>query len=588
MAKVAREAMGEGDNGGMFGHLSGLRKNTIAIFLFSCAVNILMLTGPFYMLQIYDRVLASQSVPTLAVISGLVIAAYLMLGFFDILRMWLLGHIAHEFDEQIRTPAVRAWIARSSPSEVNGQRPLSNLDSIKGFLTSTGPTAIFDLPWVPIYVAVVFMLHFWLGVLAVIGVVIVLVLTAFNEWSSKDALNQTGNWAAISHHFAEKLYRSGNAANAMGMLKHTLPYWSNLRGRAGQFQLQGGNRNQLFLATTKVVRMILQSAILGLGAYLAIFQEISPGSMIMASIIAGRALAPVDAALGNWKSFVRARQAYHALNELFSMYEGNSSEFKLKAPKGNIRVSKATKLRPNDEAQELPPILSELNFNLKEGEVLAVIGHSAAGKTSLSKLLVGIWLADKGSVRLDDATLDQWNSDNLGEHIGYMPQSIDLLPGTIAQNIARFNQEMAEDEIIAASKLAGIHEMILALPKGYNTVVDEFNSVLSGGQVQRIALARAIVTKPKLLVLDEPNSNLDQEGEIALVKTLRHMKEIKTTIIVMAHRSTIVEQADKVLILEQGKQMAFGDREKILVHPGQRPQKVPRRLTPGPVRSSRT
>ena len=557
-----------------------LRASFWAVFLFSCMVNLLMLTGPFYMLQIYDRVLASQSVPTLAVISGFVIGAYLLLGFFDVLRMWLLGHVAWQFDQGLGPKVARLWIEQSSRGVPSKARPLSSLDHIKQFLTSTGPTAMFDMPWVPFYVAVVFLLHTWLGLLTVAGVLIVLVLTALNEWSSKEVLQKSGNWNAVSHHFVERLNRSGGAAVSMGLLRHTLPYWGNLREQTGTLQLQGGNRNHLYSGSTKVIRMILQSAILGLGAYLAIYQEISPGSMIMGSIIAGRALAPIDAAIANWKGFVRARQGYHSLNELFSNSNDQTKEdeFQPQAPKGEVTVSKLVKRRPDDVNEDLPPILEGIDFKLEAGQMLAVLGHSAAGKTSLSKLLVGIWLADKGSVRLDGATLDQWNRDDLGEHLGYMPQSIDLLPGTIAQNIARFNPNMSEEAVIEAAQLADVHNMVLSLPKGYNTVVDEFNSALSGGQIQRVALARAIVTKPKLLVLDEPNSNLDQSGEIALLNTLRHMKEMGTTIIVMAHRSTVVDLADKVLVLEQGKQMAFGDREKILVHPGKQAANSRRRI----------
>lgn len=544
-----------------------------------------MLTGPFYMLQVYDRVLASQSVPTLLVISGFVLGAYLILGLFDILRMWLLGHIAYEFDTKLCDVIARLWISRSASGEASAQRPLANLDSIKTFLSSTGPTAIFDMPWVPFYVAVVFMLHFWLGVLAITGVFIVVLLTVMNEFSSKEAIQKSGNWAAISHHFVEKLHRSGGSIISMGILKNALPYWSNLRDQSGTYHLTGNNRNQFFSGFTKVIRMILQSAILGMGAYLAIYQEISPGSMIMASIIAGRALAPIDAAIGNWKPFVKARQSYRALNALLASSTSGETDFQLEAPKGNLLVTKMTKLRPSDDVQDLPPILSEINFKLKAGETLAVLGHSAAGKTSLSKLLTGIWLPDEGSVRLDGATFDQWDMDILGSHIGYMPQSIDLLPGTIAQNIARFDPEMDEETVIEAAKLTGVHQMILSLPKGYGTIIDEFNSVLSGGQVQRIALARAIVSKPKLLVLDEPNSNLDQNGETALINAMRHLKLAGTTIIVMAHRSMVVEQADKVLILEHGKQMAFGDKDKILVHPGKRSGTPPRRLMPDPAKT---
>lgn len=526
-----------------------------------------MLTGPVYMLQIYDRVLASQSVPTLLVISGIVVGSYLLLGFFDILRMWLLGQIAQALDVKLADPIARLWITNSQKIGGGSQRPLSNLEQIKGFLTSTGPTAIFDMPWVPLYVAIVFMVHFWLGILTLAGVVIVLFFTILNELFSKKNLLAAGNWNSINQHFVDRLYRSGGSAIAMGLVGNALKYWGNLKQQANGAQLSGSQTNHLFSGMTKVSRMILQSAILGVGAYLAIHQEISPGSMIMASIIAGRALAPIDAAIGNWKPFVRARQSYGALSQMFQSSEG-PQEFKLEDPIGKISVSGVTKIRPGDGANELPPILTKLDFELKAGETLALLGHSASGKTSLTKLLVGIWMPDEGSVRLDSATFDQWDIDVLGKHIGYMPQSIDLMPGTIAQNIARFDPTIKEEAVIEAAKHTGVHEMILSLPKGYNTVIDEFNSVLSGGQIQRIALARAIVTKPKLLVLDEPNSNLDQQGELALLETLKYMKSLKTTIIIAAHKSRIVDFVDKVLILEHGNQMAFGDRDKILVYPG--------------------
>ncbi|EFO28695.1 alkaline protease secretion ATP-binding protein AprD [Roseibium sp. TrichSKD4] len=537
-----------------------------AVGLFSCAVNILMLTGPLFMLQVYDRVLASRSVPTLLALFALVAALYLFLGLFDLIRTKALSRIGYGLDVELSALAKKVWIfSNLHPGSIKS-RPINDLASLRQFLSSNGLPALFDLPWVPIYLAIVYLLHTWLGLLATAGAIIVVTATMINELITRKPIWEASSWELRDAQFAEGAHRNAEAVVAMGMTSRVTSYWQSLRDQALIKAQEAGGRSEFITAFTKSIRMLVQSGMLALGAYLAIFQEISPGTMIAASILGGRALAPVDAAVANWKNFIRSRLAYGRLSK---MLQGNGDNFEpinLPDPKGRVTVTNLLKLPPKSAGSQgdQRPILQGLHFDLNPGDGLGVIGPSASGKSSLARLLVGLWMPDKGSVRLDGATFDQWDRDAVGQYIGYLPQSVELLSGTIRQNIARFDAEVSDEDVIAAAQLAAVHELILALPDGYSTDLAVGQQVLSGGQVQRIGLARAALRTPPLVVLDEPNSNLDADGDDALTHAIAKLREAGSCVVVMAHRPSAIEAVNKVLMLRNGQQVEFGDKNEVL------------------------
>jgi len=538
--------------------------------LFSCAVNILMLTGPLFMLQVYDRVLTSRSVPTLIALFALVVALYGFLGLFDFLRSRVLSRIGYRVDVRLMEVTNLAWIRQSIASPQTVGRPLSDLTTLRQFFTSNALPALFDLPWLPIYLIVVYLLHPWLGYLALAGALLVVVFTILaGIVTRKPTFSATASEIRDAN-FSESIFRNSDIVIAMGMGGALTQRWMEYRGHGLSDAQIAGDRSELITATTKITRMIVQSAMLALGAYLAIFQEITPGTMIAASILAGRALAPVDQITGNWRAIIRARAAYLKLLEYLNNWTGIVKQISLPEPTGNLHVYIVSKYPPhgtNNASQEIP-ILQGIDFDLNPGDALGVIGPSASGKSTLAKLLVGLWMPDEGSVRLDGASFEQWDligqPEMLGPHIGFLPQNAQLLDGTIAQNISRFMPETDDSDIVDAAKLAGVHELILALPEGYATEVFSGNSALSGGQIQRIALARAVFGNPKLIVLDEPNSNLDAEGDNALTRAIMSLREMGSTLIIMAHRPSAIAAVNLVLMLNNGRQMEFGPKREIL------------------------
>lgn len=513
------------------------------------------------MLQVYDRVLTSRSVPTLAALFALVVCLYLFLGLFDYLRVKILSRIGFRLDVELSAVANKRWVYSGIHSSISGFRPLSDLTTVRQFLGSHGFPALFDLPWIPFYLAVVFLLHPWLGFLATGGAVIVILATVLSEVLTRRPLSEASSFELQDTNFSEKTKRSADAIIAMGMLSSVTARWQALREEGLVYAQKAASRSEVITALTKSTRMLVQSSILALGAYLAIFQEISPGVMIAASILAGRALAPVDAAVGNWKGFVRARQAYARLKAIVGIEE-KSKPIELPVPEGRLSLEKVTKIASGQSSR--PPILSGLNFNLEPGDGLGVIGPSASGKSSLAKLLTGIWMPEKGAVRFDNATFEQWDRDIVGQYIGYLPQSVDLITGTLAQNIARFDPNAEDSDIIAAAKLAGVHELILSLPDGYEADLSKGDLILSGGQVQRIALARAVYRLPRLVVLDEPNANLDVDGDAALSAAIKELRNAGSCVVVMAHRPSALAAVNKVLMLRDGKQVEFGDKNEVL------------------------
>jgi PrtD family type I secretion system ABC transporter len=542
------------------------RSAFVAVAIFSCAINILMLTGPVFMLQVYDRVLTSRSIPTLVALCILVLALFLFMALFDFIRVRVLSRMGYRLDQQLAPLTFRNWVAQGLAGRREMGRPLSDLSTLRSFLGSPALIGLFDLPWVPIYLAVVFILHMQLGLLALGGAAIVVALAIANELLTRKPLERSMAMEASESRLAEQSLRNADTIVAMGMMGNVGRHWIDARNLGANFAQTGGERAEIFAAISKSIRMILQSAILALGALLAIEQQISAGMIVAASIIAGRALAPVDQVVGQWRQILKARLSWKRLKE--HLRDSTTGKpLRLPAPEGRLAVRNLVKYAPStdgDRNDGRRVILGRIDFDLAPGDGLGVIGPSASGKTSLARVLIGAWSPDSGVVRLDGASLDQWDRDELGKHIGYLPQTVDLLAGTIGQNISRFDPEASDEAIIAAAQLAGVHEMILRLPEGYGSRVDFGVKPLSGGQIQRIALARAVYRTPRLVVLDEPNSNLDAEGDTALSKAIEQLREAGSVVIVMAHRPSAIVAVNKLLMLHDGGQAEFGDKTEIM------------------------
>ena len=542
--------------------LRACRSAFIGVGLMSCMINLLYLTGSIFMLEVYDRVLPSRSVPTLI---GLIIIAaglYMAQGALDVIRSRILGRIGTALDEALNArvfdTVVRLPLIVGGRGE--GLQPLRDLDNIRSFLGGMGPSAFFDLPWLPLYLGICFAFHVMLGVTALVGAIILVSLTFVTEYLTRQPARDAMGLAARRNDLASASRRNAEVMVAMGMAGRLTRRWSETNEKYLQ-----GNQNASDIAgglgsIAKVLRMMLQSAVLGVGAYLVIHQEATAGIIIAGSILSAQALAPVDLAIAHWKSFVAARQSWHRLNSLLEQMPVRGSPTQLQTPTSRLSVEGVAIVAPGDQR----PIVQDVTFALGAGNGLGVIGPSGSGKSSLIRALVGVWQPIRGKVRLDGAALDQWSSDMLGPHIGYLPQDVELFTGTVAQNICRFDPQAKSDGIIAAAKEAGVHEMIIKMRDGYNTQVGEQGKALSAGQAQRVALARALYGDPFLIVLDEPNSNLDTEGDEALTRAVRGARERGAIVVVVAHRPIGIEAVDQVLVLKDGRMQAFGPKEQVL------------------------
>ena len=541
--------------------LKNSRKALWGVALLSVIINILMLTGPLYMLQIYDRVLSSRSVPTLIALTLLMVGLYAFMWFFEHCRTRITARIGSELDADLGRATFSVWMKQGVYGE-NTKRvqPLNDLGQLRTFFAGNGPIALFDLPWIPIYILVIFLLHWVLGVIATIGTIIIIIAAIANEFSTRKPLQETTSHKAKSMEYAARAHRNADAIRAMGMQLPIREKWAEENQAYSDANLAGTDRAGSFSSFSKSFRMMLQSGILGAGAALAIVEVITPGAMIAASIIMGRALAPVQSALGQWRNMTLARQAYHRLNQFFAVIPADAERTPLPAPEGYLSVEQAFAAPPGAAS----PTLFGIDFKLEPGQGLGIIGAAASGKSTLAKLLVGIWMPYNGNVRLDGATFNQWNPNHLGPHIGYLPQTVDLIDGTIGENISRFYPNATPKAIIKAAKRAGVHNMILDFADGYDSYIGEGGLVLSGGQIQRIALARALYGDPALVVLDEPNANLDADGDAALRDAIADLRSRDKTVIVITHRPSALAGLDMVLILHQGKQVAFGKKEDVL------------------------
>ena len=530
------------------------------IGLFSFVINLLMLVPPLYMLQVYDRVMMSRSNETLFMLTAIVVWLFLVMGLLEYVRSGLMIRLGSQLDAKLNRRLYGAMVdyALAKPGQGSAQA-MSDLTNVRQFLTGNGLFAFFDAPWMPIYIAVLFMFHPVFGWFAVFAGAVLVVIAIFNERATKAPLAEANSLSIQSNQAVATQLRSVEVLHAMGMLGSLRERWLGKHLKFLGRQSDASDKAAVWANLAKSLRLLFQSLILGLGAYLAVQNEITSGMLIAGSIIMGRALAPIDQMIATWKQFGGARSAYERLEGLLAEFPDKKDPMSLPAPKGNISVEAAYLFPPGSKQQSLVNI----SFAVNAGEVLGVIGPSAAGKSSLARALMGVWPLASGKVRLDGADLNHYNRNELGPHIGYLPQDIELFEGTIAENIARFG-EVDPEKVVQAAQLAGVHDMILRLPNGYNSPLGAGGIALSGGQRQRVGLARAMYGNPRFVVLDEPNSNLDDAGERALVQAVLNFKQMGTTVILITHRPGILGVTDKILLLVEGQVRAFGPRDDVL------------------------
>jgi len=552
--------------------LAACRGAFVGTALISGMSNILMLTGAIFMLEVYDRVLPSRSVPTLVGLVVLMVLLLAALGVLDAIRGRILARVGGALDEALsgRVYDTLVRLPLRIGSRGDGNQPLRDLDAIRSYMSGLGPVALFDLPWIPLYLAICFIFHPLLGLTALGGAVVLIVLTLATEMMTKGPSKSAMEAAAARNTIAEASRRNAEVLVAMGMLPRMAARWREANGRYMASQQTTSDIGGGLGSASKVLRMVLQSAVLAVGAWLVINQQATAGIIIAGSILSARALAPVDLAIANWKGFVAARQSWKRLNGLLEAMPAQQQPMALPPPSHRISVEGVTATAPGTSRV----LVQDVAFKLEAGQGLGVIGPSGSGKSSLARILVGVWPPARGKVRLDGAALDQWSPEQLGPHIGYLPQDVELLAGTVAENIARFEDKPNGEAVIAAAKAVGVHEMIVSLPQGYETPVGEHGASLSAGQAQRVALARAVYRNLFLVVLDEPNSHLDAEGDSALTRAILGIRERKGIVIVIAHRPSAIAGVDQILVMNQGRAQALGPKDEVLSKVLQRPPGV--------------
>jgi ATP-binding cassette subfamily C protein len=538
------------------------RNALIGVGIITGVLNMLMLTGSFYMLEVYDRVVPGRSIPTLLFLSAIAVFLFSVQGLLDFIRSRILVRIGAWLDEQLSGSVFDAVlkIPLRSKDQGNGLLPLRDLDQVRGFLAGNGLPAFFDLPWMPLYLGICYLFHPLIGIAATAGALFLVILTVLTELRTRNALKTAGLQGSRRFAQAEAGRRNADVAQAMGLSPQLVSRWQKTNDEYVDSQLSASDVAGGYGSAAKSFRMTLQSLILGLGAYLAIQDLATSGIIIAASILTARALAPVDLVIANWRSFTAARQSWKRLADLVKVMAERPQELLLPPPTQTLAVENLFVGAPGQNTA----IVQDATFALGSGSALGIIGPSASGKTSLIKAVVGVWRPARGKVRLDGAAIDQWRADLLGPHIGYLPQDVELFDGTIAQNISRFEDNADSEAIIAASRAAGVHDMIVRLPNGYETQIAEGGSALSAGQRQRVALARALYHDPFLIVLDEPNSNLDAEGEEALTQAILGVRARGGIVIIVAHRPSALAAVDKILIMKDGRMQAFGPKDEVL------------------------
>jgi PrtD family type I secretion system ABC transporter len=542
--------------------LSACRRAFLAVALFSGMSNVLMLSGALFMLEVYDRVLPSRSVPTLVALLILVVGLYGAQGVIDIIRSRILVRVGDSLDEamsmRVYNAVVRLPLKIGGKSE--GTQPIRDLDTVRSFLSGIGPVALFDLPWMPVYLIICFVFHTYIGLTALFGAIVLITITVFTELTTRRPTRSASQFASARNALLEASRRNAEAITAMGMVGRIAARWNDLNRRYMESTQRASDIAGGLGAMSKVLRMMLQSAILAVGAWLVINQQSTAGIIIAGSILGGRALAPVDLAIANWRGFVAARQSWERLSRLLAHLPPQAEPMPLQPPQRAIVVQGAAVTAPGTQKV----ICQDVNFTLAAGKALGVIGPTASGKSSLARMLVGIWTPVRGSVRLDGASIEQWSSEALGRHVGYLPQDVELFPGNVAQNIARFEDPPNAEAVLAAANAAGVHDLIVNLPEGYETSVGDHGNALSAGQAQRIGLARALYRDPFLVVLDEPNSNLDAEGDEALTQAILGVRARGGIVVVVAHRPSAIAGVDYILVMAKGRQQQFGPKEEVL------------------------
>ncbi|WP_017430847.1 type I secretion system permease/ATPase [Vreelandella jeotgali] len=548
--------------------LKACKGSFVAVGFFSMFVNLLMLVPPMYMLQVYDRVLSTQSEDTLLMLTLLVIFLFAIMGGLQLVRSRILVRVGNRLDTMINERLYSAMFRRSLMAQ-GGQsaQPLSDLTSLRQFLTGNSLFAFFDAPWVPIYIGVMFLFHPWLGVFAICAGIILVGLAVANEKSTQKLLSEANSEHIQAQNLANSNLRNAEVLHAMGMLPGIMGRWSKRHHEFLAKQSKASDRAGALTNTSKVFRMMAQSLILGLAALLVLKGELTGGMVIAGSILMGRALAPIDQMIGGWKGFVSARGAHKRLNELLEQIPDQQRRMSLPTPEGYIDVENVAAAPPGTRMATIRGI----NFSVEKGEHIGIIGPSAAGKSTLARVLLGVWPSMVGDVRLDGGDITQYNRDELGPHLGYLPQDIELFDGSISENIARFG-DVDPEKVVDAAKKAGVHEMILELSNGYDTVISAGTGSLSGGQRQRVGLARALYGNPVLTVLDEPNANLDDAGERALGDAIARIKAEGTTLFVVSHRQSVLKHMDKLLVMKDGQLSMFGPRDQVLAQFARKPK----------------
>ncbi|MFT2188930.1 type I secretion system permease/ATPase [Pseudomonas putida] len=533
----------------------------ISVGVFSLFVNALMLVPTFYMLQVYGRVLTSNNVTTLVMLTIIMSILVITSGTLEWVRSRIMVRVSTKLDVLLSRHVYKASFKRALESggmDASAQ-PMNDLTSLRQFLTGNGVFAFFDAPWLPIYIAVMFMFHPYYGWVAIASAIVLLILAYANEKVTGKALGEANKENIAATLNTTKNLRNAEVIESMGMLDTLIARWSQRQRKVLLLQSNASDKGGVVSTLSKTFRSWVQSLILGLGAYLAIQHEINAGLVIAGSVLLGRALAPIDLIIGSWKGFISARTQYNRLNDILDKMHAEPQRMPLPAPKGNIQVENLIIGAPGSKT----PILKGIGFGVPAGAVVGIIGPSASGKSTLARALMGVWAPQHGSVRLDGADLHQWDKELLGPHIGYLPQDIELFEGSISENIARF-ATIDPEKVVQAAQIAGVHEMILLLPEGYDTVIGSDGVNLSGGQRQRIGLARALYGIPKVILLDEPNSNLDEVGERALAHAIQYLKQAGSTVFVITHRTSILSQLDRLLVMQNGAITMYGPREQVM------------------------
>ncbi|WP_340122797.1 type I secretion system permease/ATPase [Methylobacter svalbardensis] len=538
---------------------------------FSLLINFLMITPSIYMLQVYDRVVATGNKTTLLMLTLIVIVLFITMASLEWVRSQILVRVSTRLEMLLNQRLFQIAFKQSLYS--GGQRattqPLDDLTGLRQFLTGNGLFAFFDAPWMPVYLALLFLFHPWFGWFSVLTAILLCIVAAVTEKATTKILSEANNVAMATRGALGRNLRNAEVIESMGMLGKIRQRWMVGAVKVLELQAIASSRAGLLTALSKIIRISSQSLILGLGAYLVIEREISPGLMIAGSILMGRAMAPIDLIIGTWKGFISARGQYKRLNDILLQIPADKDRMLLPDPHGRIQLENAVVVPPGSKVA----VIKGINLVIEKGDIVGIIGPSGAGKSTLARAILGIWPTANGAIRLDGAEVFSWDREHLGDFIGYLPQDIELFEGTISENIARFG-DIDSDQVVEAAKMADVHDLILRFPEGYDTLIGSTGGNLSGGQRQRIGLARALYGNPVLVVLDEPNSNLDEQGEAALEKALIRLKEKQTTVLIVTHRNSVLSKVDKLLILSEGTLAVYGPRDQVIAHLQQQQQQA--------------